>query len=100
MGKCRTFAILSHNILPSPYPKEYYTHIITKKKLEDGDNIESLVNPNSKREELALGDANTRSLNKGEVLQLERKGYFIVDQPYISSKKPVILIYIPDGRSK
>ena len=78
----------------------FYDHIITKKKIEEGDNIADLVNADSMKEEAALGDANMRSLNKGEVLQLERKGYFIVDEPYISAKKPMTLLYIPDGRSK
>ena len=71
-----------------------------KKKIEEGDNIADLVNADSMKEEAALGDANMRSLNKGDVLQLERKGYFIVDEPYISAKKPMTLLYIPDGRSK
>ena len=31
-----------------------------------------------------MGDANMKSMAKGEVLQLERKGYFIVDRPYES----------------
>ena len=47
----------------------------------------------------ALGDANMRKLQKGEVLQLERKGYFIIDQPYLKAK-PMVLFAIPDGRQK
>jgi len=47
----------------------------------------------------ALGDANMRKLQKGEVLQLERKGYFIIDQPHLKGK-PMVLFVIPDGRQK
>ena len=31
-----------------------------------------------------MGDATQKTMGKGEVLQLERKGYFIVDRPYES----------------
>lgn len=50
----------------------------------------------------ALGDANMKGLAKGEILQLERKGYYIVDVPYDPQQpgKPIVLFNIPDGRSK
>ena len=41
-----------------------------------------------------------RVLQRGEVIQLERKGYFIVDRPYVRSGKPMVLFAIPDGRVK
>ena len=46
----------------------------------------------------ALGDSNMRILQKGEVIQLERKGYYIVDRPYLRPGKPMVLLNIPDGR--
>jgi glutamyl-tRNA synthetase len=50
----------------------------------------------------AQGDHNMRSLAKGEVLQLERKGYFIVDVPADPAhpERPMVLFNIPDGRAK
>ena len=51
-------------------------------------------------ETAALGDANMRSLQKGDILQLERKGYFIVDAPLTRANKPIVLFAIPDGRAK
>ena len=47
----------------------------------------------------ALGDANMRLLQKGSVLQLERKGYFTVDQ-VLRSGMPMQLFAIPDGRPR
>lgn len=32
--------------------------------------------------------------------QLERKGYFIVDVPFSSADKPMVLLNIPDGRAR
>jgi glutamyl-tRNA synthetase len=48
----------------------------------------------------ALGDANMRALQKGDILQLERKGYFIVDRPLIRPGQPIVLLAIPDGHLK
>ena len=41
-----------------------------------------------------------RTLQKGDVLQLERKGYFIVDVPFQDIRTPITLFSIPDGRTK
>ena len=51
-------------------------------------------------ETAALGDANMRTLQKGDVLQLERKGYFIVDAPLTSPGQPIVLLNTPDGHTK
>ncbi|KAL0031306.1 hypothetical protein WJX79_002120 [Trebouxia sp. C0005] len=42
-----------------------FDHLITKKKLEEGDAIEDYVNKNSRWEVEAVGDANMRKLQKG-----------------------------------
>lgn len=31
-----------------------------------------------------------RSLKAGDIIQLERKGYFIVDRPLVSAAKPLV----------
>lgn len=41
-----------------------------------------------------------RTLQKGDIIQLERKGYFIVDEPLIKPGKPIVLFTIPDGRER
>jgi len=76
-----------------------YDHIITKKKLEKTDKLEDFINYNSKFEIAAIGDPNLRLLSKGDRMQLERRGYFQCDEPYINSSKPVVLIMIPDGHT-
>lgn len=34
------------------------------------------------------------------MVQLERRGFYICDRPYMSADKPCILFMIPDGRTK
>ena len=36
-------------------------------------------------------------LKKGDQVQLERKGYYIVDVPYQAPSQAVVLIHTPDG---
>lgn len=77
-----------------------FDYLITKKKLEEGEEFTDVLNPCTKKETVALGDANMRDLKRGDVLQLERKGYFRCDVPFIRPTKPVVLFAIPDGRQQ
>ncbi|KAG6751438.1 hypothetical protein POTOM_043626 [Populus tomentosa] len=75
-----------------------FDYLITKKKLEEGESFLDVLNPSTKKETAALGDSNMRNLKRGEILQLERKGYFRCDAPFVRPSKPVVLFAIPDGR--
>uniref|UniRef100_A0A8C3GYS2 Bifunctional glutamate/proline--tRNA ligase n=1 Tax=Corvus moneduloides TaxID=1196302 RepID=A0A8C3GYS2_CORMO len=83
-----------------------YEHLITKPVLGKDEDFKQYVNRNSKQEELMLGDPCLKELKKGDIIQLQRRGFFICDQPYepvspYSCKDaPCILIYIPDGHTK
>ncbi|KAF9594480.1 hypothetical protein IFM89_031598 [Coptis chinensis] len=77
-----------------------FGYLIAKKKLDEGEDFIDVLNPRTKKETLALGDSNMRNLQRGEILQLERKGYFICDVPYSRSSKPIVLLSIPDGRQQ
>ena len=53
----------------------------------------------------AIGDANlAKDVKVGDIIQLERKGFFIVDhipaEGELSQTHPIRLISIPDGRAK
>uniref|UniRef100_A0A8C2JW81 Glutamyl-prolyl-tRNA synthetase 1 n=1 Tax=Cyprinus carpio TaxID=7962 RepID=A0A8C2JW81_CYPCA len=57
-------------------------------------------------EEKMLGDPCLKDLKKGDIIQLQRRGFYICDQPYepISphscKESPCVLFYIPDGHTK
>ncbi|KAL6046191.1 glutamate--tRNA ligase [Balamuthia mandrillaris] len=88
-----------------------YDTLITKKKLEEEDDFEKVVNTKIENVTMALGDPNLRLVPAGQRLQLERRGYFIVDKPYqafhevasssasSSAPQPLVMIMIPDGRA-
>ena len=53
-----------------------------------------------------LGDPGLVDLKKGDIIQLQRRGYYICDRPagdlniYTSTRSPCVLINIPDGHQK
>ncbi|CAH1794306.1 unnamed protein product [Owenia fusiformis] len=96
-------------IEPAPFVPaicQHFDHIITKPVLAKEDNFKDYVNRNSKVEYTMLGDPCLVSLKKGDIIQLQRRGYYICDSPFQPTSRhsgrasPCILIYIPDGHSK
>eukprot|EP01043_Picozoa_sp_COSAG02_P034105 COSAG02_NODE_2366_length_9052_cov_1.784541_4_plen_1632_part_00 len=49
-------------------------------------------------ETAALADPNVRTVKKGEIVQFERKGFYICDKPFTSAAAPAVFFLIPDGR--
>ena len=75
--------------------------LLSKKTLDEGDDFEAAVAPTTRWETPALGDPAMAALAKGDVVQLERVGYFIVDEPAGAggdASKPAVLIRVPDGK--
>jgi glutamyl-tRNA synthetase len=77
-----------------------FDHLISKPKLSEDDNFQDHITPVSRAETLALGDPYLRTIQVGQVLQLERKGFFRCDEAYGGPDKPAVLFLIPDGRVK
>ncbi|KAE8229788.1 hypothetical protein CF326_g5232 [Tilletia indica] len=77
-----------------------YDYLITKKKLEEDDKFEDFLTPQSEFVSDAVADANVAAdVKKGEQIQFERKGYFILDR--IDEDTGVRhFILIPDGSAK
>ena len=74
-----------------------FGYLITKQKLEKDDDFKDVLNPETEFHTSARGDQNMRTLQKGEHLQLERKGYYVVDRPYMGPGQPIKLLSVPDG---
>lgn len=71
-----------------------YSDILTKDRLEDNDDFEDFINKNSEEIVMLKGDINLRMLQRGDTIQLERRGYYICD----STVPPLTLIEVPDGK--
>ena len=63
-------------------------HLITKKKVEENEKAYN-----------AIAEGNMKDLKKGDIIQLERRGYFFVDSIPANGKN-MTLNFIPDGKTK
>jgi len=81
----------------------YYDHIISKTILDKDDDFKNYVANDSKHEMEMLGDPEMKNLKKGDIVQIQRRGYFICDVEYkphnqcVGRARPVVLLAIPDG---
>jgi glutamyl-tRNA synthetase len=60
--------------------------------------IESVANKESKFETPAIAEAAINDVKQGDIIQLERRGFFYVDQKLENGL--IHLNYIPDGKTK
>ncbi|KAI8971367.1 tRNA synthetases class I, catalytic domain-containing protein [Pilobolus umbonatus] len=75
-----------------------YDYLITKKKVEEGDEVKDLLTSQSEFKYPCLADGNIKNLKKGDIMQFERKGYYILDA-VATATEPAHFICIPDGKA-
>ena len=56
-----------------------FDHLITEPKIEEDTKVEDIVNQNSKIEYTAIAEGCLRRLQKGDIFQFERRGFYFVD---------------------
>ncbi|CAH3119198.1 unnamed protein product [Porites lobata] len=84
----------------------HFDNVISKAVLTKTDDFKNYINKDSKQEIEMVGDPAMASLKKGDIIQLQRRGYFICDQPYEPPSRytgrecPVVLFSVPDGHTK
>lgn len=76
-----------------------FDYLITKDKLENEDNWEDFFNPESGKKIDVVCDCNLADVHDGDIIQLERKGYFRVDKA-AKDGQPAVLFGIPTGKAK
>lgn len=80
-----------------------YDYLITKKKLEENDDLKDFATPVTEFREAAFADANVRELKRGDIIQFERRGYYtfdgIAEKRKQEQEKTWEFIRIPDGRA-
>jgi glutamyl-tRNA synthetase len=79
-----------------------YDYLITKKKLEEEDDVKDFITPVTEFKVDVVTDSNIRKLKKGDTIQFERKGYYILDKISGSeggNDEHYKFVRIPDGKS-
>jgi len=74
-----------------------YDYLITKKKIEEGDNVDDFITPVTEFKQFAVADANVKDLKKGDSMQFERRAYFMFDGEGKDGR--LEFIKIPDGKA-
>jgi len=77
-----------------------FDNLLSKEKLEEEDNFEDFLNPNTQAESEVIGDVGLKTLKEHDIIQMERRGYYRVDKPYVNESKKLTLFMIPDGKKK
>ncbi|TNN13215.1 Bifunctional glutamate/proline--tRNA ligase [Schistosoma japonicum] len=83
-----------------------YDNLLNKAILGKDEDFKLYVNKCSKKEQCLLGDPDLCHVKKGDIIQIQRRGFYICDAPYESTclatghESPCVLINIPDGSSK
>jgi bifunctional glutamyl/prolyl-tRNA synthetase len=84
----------------------YFDHIISKPLLGKDEDFKQFIGHETRKEIQMIGDPELRNLKKGDIIQLQRRGFFKVDAAYETmslytcKEQPIILFYIPDGHTK
>ena len=67
--------------------------------MEEEDKLEDIITKQSYLPYKGKGEAAFRCVKKGEIIQVERRGFYICDAPYLRAEEPVRLFFVPDGKN-
>ncbi|KAF1986529.1 glutamyl-tRNA synthetase [Aulographum hederae CBS 113979] len=74
-----------------------FDHLITKDKLDEGDDYENFLTPVTETRTAAVADENVAKLKVDDIIQFDRKGYFRCDKAF-SHGEPAVFFQIPTGK--
>jgi glutamyl-tRNA synthetase len=72
-----------------------FDYLITKDKLEKGDEIEDYLTPVTEMRTVAYGDCNIAQLPRGTIVQFERKGFLKLDAAYQGDATRAVFFEVP-----
>lgn len=93
----------------SEYPPTYcvyFEHIINKAVLGKDEDFKQFIGHETRSEVQMFGDPELKKIKKGDIIQLQRRGFFKVDQAWAPAsefsgiEQPIVLFFIPDGHTK
>nr|XP_026500384.1 bifunctional glutamate/proline--tRNA ligase [Vanessa tameamea] len=84
----------------------YFDHIISKPLLGKDEDFKQYIGHQTRWEIQMLGEPALAHLKVGDVIQLQRRGFFRVDvapappSPHTARATPLVLFHVPDGHTK
>ncbi|XP_074027414.1 glutamyl-prolyl-tRNA synthetase isoform X2 [Leptinotarsa decemlineata] len=83
----------------------YFDHLLSKPVLGKDEDFKQYIGHETRKEVEMIGDPELKDLKAGDIIQLQRRGFFRVDVPYkpatpnTCKEQPIILFAIPDGHA-
>ncbi|CAD0092133.1 unnamed protein product [Aureobasidium vineae] len=74
-----------------------FDYLLTKDKLEEEDDFEKFLNPNTSTLTECLADCNVADLKEDDIMQFDRKGFYRVDKAF-KNGEPAVFFQIPTGK--
>lgn len=96
--KTKKFTFVAENPANIRLVLNEYDHLLTKKKPEPEEDIEGLLQKTTHFVQGAIGEVAMKRLRKGDMIQLERRGFYIVDK--VAADGVLSLIFIPGASEK
>ncbi|XP_050666010.1 bifunctional glutamate/proline--tRNA ligase isoform X4 [Leptidea sinapis] len=84
----------------------YFDHIISKPLLGKDEDFKQYIGHQTRWEVEMLGEPELSKARVGQIIQLQRRGFFRVDvaaapaSPHTSRSTPLVLFHVPDGHTK
>ncbi|XP_038206760.1 bifunctional glutamate/proline--tRNA ligase isoform X3 [Zerene cesonia] len=84
----------------------YFDHIISKPLLGKDEDFKQYIGHQTRWEVPMIGEPELAKLRVGDIIQLQRRGFFRVDvatsspSPHTSKAAPLVLFHVPDGHTK
>uniref|UniRef100_A0A5S6QQU9 Uncharacterized protein n=1 Tax=Trichuris muris TaxID=70415 RepID=A0A5S6QQU9_TRIMR len=89
-----------------PVVASHFDSVISKAQLGKNEDFKDYVCYDSRHNFEMLGEASMRDIKKGDIIQIQRKGFYICDHPYCERDPytgrpfPLVLFDVPDGHEK
>ena len=79
-----------------------YDYLLSVDKVEENMDFDKIINRDSKFEREFLAESSVKDLKKGDIIQFERKGFYILDKKVVSGEGNIEMTFhlIPDGKDK
>ena len=77
-----------------------FDFLITKDKLEEDDNVEDFLTPQTEFRTDTFADCNVADVKADDIIQFERKGYFRCDRAFGADGSPAVFFQIPTGKAE
>ena len=76
-----------------------FDYLLTKDKLEEEDDFDQFLNPNTETLTECVADCNVAGIEEDKIIQFDRKGFFRCDRAF-KHGEPAVFFQIPTGKAK